>query len=200
MNVIKTKLEGVVIIEPDVFGDHRGYFMETYSKTKYEEIGITVDFVQDNMSFSAQKGTLRGLHWQNAPMAQSKLVSCTRGTVIDVAVDIRKGSPTYGEWVSVELSAENKRQFFIPQGFAHGFLTLTDDVEFRYKVDNFYSKEHERGIRYDDPTVNVDWGALLNGIEPVLSDKDKIGPTLSEAGRVQDMGKMFNDKNIIRLV
>lgn len=181
MNVIKTKLEGVVIIEPDVFGDHRGYFMETYSKTKYEEIGITVDFVQDNMSFSAQKGTLRGLHWQNAPMAQSKLVSCTRGTVIDVAVDIRKGSPTYGEWVSVELSAENKRQFFIPQGFAHGFLTLTDDVEFRYKVDNFYSKEHERGIRYDDPTVNVDWGALLNGIEPVLSDKDKIGPTLSEA-------------------
>lgn len=181
MNVIKTKLEGVVIIEPDVFGDHRGYFMETYSKTKYEEIGITVDFVQDNMSFSAQKGTLRGLHWQNAPMAQSKLVSCTRGTVIDVAVDIRMGSPTYGEWVSVELSAENKRQFFIPQGFAHGFLTLTDDVEFRYKVDNFYSKEHERGIRYDDPTVNVDWGALLNGIEPVLSDKDKIGPTLSEA-------------------
>lgn len=181
MKVIKTKLDGVVIIEPDVFGDHRGYFMETYSKRKYEEIGISVDFVQDNMSFSAQKGTLRGLHWQNAPMAQSKLVSCTRGKVIDVAVDIRKDSPTYGEWVSVELSEENKRQFFIPQGFAHGFLTLTDNVEFRYKVDNFYSKEHDRGIRYDDPIANVDWGSLLNGIEPILSEKDKNGPTLKEA-------------------
>lgn len=181
MKVIKTKLDGVVIIESDVFGDHRGYFMETYSKRKYEEIGIGVDFVQDNMSFSAQKGTLRGLHWQNAPMAQSKLVSCTRGKVIDVAVDIRKDSPTYGEWVSVELSEENKRQFFIPQGFAHGFLTLTDNVEFRYKVDNFYSKEHDRGIRYDDPIANVDWGSLLNGIEPILSEKDKNGPTLEEA-------------------
>ena len=133
------------------------------------------------MSFSAQKGTLRGLHWQNQPMAQAKLVTCTRGTVIDVAVDIRKGSPTYGQWVSVELSEENKRQFFIPQGFAHGFLTLTDNVEFRYKVDNFYSKEHDRGIRYDDPTIHVDWGTLLNGIEPVLSEKDKNGPRLEDA-------------------
>lgn len=178
MKVIETKIPGVLIIEPDVHGDHRGYFMETYNKQRYAEIGITVDFVQDNMSFSAQKGTLRGLHWQNAPMAQSKLVSCTKGTVIDVAVDIRKGSPTYKQWVSVELSAENKRQFFIPQGFAHGFLTLSDDVEFRYKVDNFYSKEHDRGIRFDDPSINVDWGSLLNGIEPILSDKDKYGPTL----------------------
>ena len=117
------------------------------SKPKYEKLGITVDFVQDNMSFSAQKGTLRGLHWQNPPYAQSKLVSCTKGKVIDVAVDIRKGSPTFGEWVSVELSAENHRQFFIPQGFAHGFLTLTDDVEFRYKVDNVYNKESEGGMR-----------------------------------------------------
>lgn len=181
MKVIKTKLDGVIIIEPDVFGDHRGYFMETYSKKKYKELGIDVDFVQDNMSFSAQKGTLRGLHWQNAPMAQSKLVSCTRGKVIDVAVDIRKNSPTYGEWVSVELSEENKRQFFIPQGFAHGFLTLSDNVEFRYKVDNFYSKEHDRGIRYDDPIANVDWGSLLNGIEPILSEKDKNGPILEDA-------------------
>ena len=181
MKVTETKIKGVLIIDPDVHGDHRGYFMETYSKKKYQELGIDVEFVQDNMSFSAQKGTLRGLHWQNAPMAQSKLVSCTRGAVIDVAVDIRKGSPTYGEWVSVELSEENKRQFFIPQGFAHGFLTLTDNVEFRYKVDNFYSKEHDRGIRYDDPTANVDWGALLNGIEPVLSEKDKNGPTLDKA-------------------
>lgn len=181
MNVIKTKIPGVLIIEPDVHGDHRGYFMETYSKQKYQELGIDVEFVQDNMSFSAQKGTLRGLHWQNAPMSQSKLVSCTKGTVIDVAVDIRKGSPTYKQWVSVELSAENKKQFFIPQGFAHGFLTLTDDVEFRYKVDNFYSKEHDRGIRYDDPSIAVDWGTLLNGIEPVLSDKDKFGPVLDES-------------------
>ncbi|MEJ8738667.1 dTDP-4-dehydrorhamnose 3,5-epimerase, partial [Erysipelotrichaceae bacterium HCN-30851] len=128
MKVEKTKIPGVLIVHPDVHGDHRGYFMETYNKQKYEELGICADFVQDNMSFSAQKGTLRGLHWQNAPMAQSKLVSCTKGKVIDVAVDIRKESPTYGEWVSVELSEENKLQFFIPQGFAHGFLTLTDNV------------------------------------------------------------------------
>lgn len=181
MKITETKIPGVLIIDPDVHGDHRGYFMETYSKKKYEEVGITVDFVQDNMSFSAQKGTLRGLHWQNVPRAQSKLVSCTKGSVIDVAVDIREGSPNYGEWVSVELSEENKRQFFIPQGFAHGFLTLTDNVEFRYKVDNFYSKEHDRGIRYDDPTANVDWGSLLNGLEPILSEKDMSGPTLKEA-------------------
>ena len=133
------------------------------------------------MSFTAKKGTLRGLHFQNDPMAQAKLVSCTKGTVIDVAVDIRKGSPTYKQWVAVELSEENKKMFFIPRGFAHGFLTLTDNVEFRYKVDNLYSKEHDRGIRYDDPSVNVDWGGLLNGIEPILSDKDKNGPTLDES-------------------
>lgn len=181
MKVIETKIPGVVIIEPDVFGDHRGYFMETYATKKYEEIGIKNTFVQDNMSFSAQKGTLRGLHFQNNPMAQAKLVSCTKGTVIDVAVDIRKGSPTYKQWVAVELSAENKKQFFIPQGFAHGFLTLTDDVEFRYKVDNLYSKECDRGIRYDDPTINVDWGALLNGIEPILSKKDTTGPLLDDS-------------------
>lgn len=191
MKAVETKIPGVLIIEPDVHGDHRGYFMETYSKQKYAELGIDAEFVQDNMSFSAQKGTLRGLHWQNAPMAQSKLVSCTKGTVIDVAVDIRKGSPTYRQWVSVELSAENKKQFFIPQGFAHGFLTLTDDVEFRYKVDNFYSKEQDRGIRYDDPDIHVDWGSLLNGITPVLSDKDKNGPLLkdSDCNFIYERGK-----------
>ena len=128
MKVIETEIPGVLIIETDVFGDHRGYFTETYSKPKYEAMGICVDFVQDNMSFSATPGTLRGLHWQNPPYAQSKLVSCTKGKVIDVAVDIRKGSPTYGKRVSVELSEENHRQFFIPKGFAHGFFTLTDDV------------------------------------------------------------------------
>ena len=181
MKKIETKIPGVVIIEPDIHGDHRGYFMETYSTSYFHELGIDNVFVQDNMSFTAKKGTLRGLHFQNDPMAQAKLVSCTKGTVIDVAVDIRKGSPTYKQWVAVELSEENKKMFFIPRGFAHGFLTLTDNVEFRYKVDNLYSKEHDRGIRYDDPSVNVDWGGLLNGIEPILSDKDKNGPTLDES-------------------
>jgi dTDP-4-dehydrorhamnose 3,5-epimerase (EC 5.1.3.13) len=180
MKVIKTEIEGVLIIEPDVFGDHRGYFMETYSTERYNEIGIDTTFVQDNMSFSANKGTLRGLHFQTNPKAQSKLVSCTKGAVIDVAVDIRKGSPTYKQWIAVELSAENKKQFYIPRGFAHGFLTITDDVEFRYKVDNLYSKECDRGIRYDDPSINIDWGSLLNGIEPILSEKDKNGPLLDE--------------------
>lgn len=181
MKVIETEIPGVLVIETDVFGDHRGYFSETYSKPKYEKMGITCEFVQDNMSFSAQEGTVRGLHWQNPPYAQAKLVSCTKGTVIDVAVDIRKGSPTYGKWVSCELSADNHRQFFIPQGFAHGFLTLTPDVEFRYKVDNVYNKESEGAIRYDDPTVAVDWGKLLDGREAILSDKDKIAPALEEA-------------------
>lgn len=181
MNKVETKLPGVVIIKPDIFGDHRGYFMETYNKAKFESLGINNVFVQDNMSFSAQKGTLRGLHFQNDPMAQAKLVSCTKGRVIDVAVDIRKGSPTYKQWVAVELSEENKHYFFIPRGFAHGFLTLTDDVEFRYKVDNLYSKDYDRGIRYDDPTINVDWGGLLNGIEPILSQKDIEGLLLDES-------------------
>ncbi len=181
MKVIKTDIEGVLIIETDVFVDHRGYFSETYSKPKYEAAGITVDFVQDNVSFSVQKGTVRGLHWQNPPFAQSKLVSCTKGIVIDVAVDIRKGSPTYGNWVTCELSAENHRQFFIPQGFAHGFLTLTDNVEFRYKVDNVYDKASEGSIRYDDPAIGIEWGTLLNGIEAVLSEKDKVGPLLEES-------------------
>lgn len=181
MKVIKTDIEGVLIIEPDVFGDHRGYFMETYSKKKYEAIGINCDFVQDNKSYSAKKGTVRGLHWQNAPMAQAKLVSCTQGRIIDVAVDIRKNSPTYGKYVSVELSAENQRQFFIPRGFAHGFLTLSDDVIFNYKVDNYYSKEHDRGIRYDDPFIHVDWTNLLEGNEAILSQKDSENPTLENS-------------------
>lgn len=181
MKKIKTKIPGVFVIEPDCYGDHRGWFMETYSTEKYKELGIDTTFVQDNHSFSAHKGTLRGLHFQNNPMAQAKLVRCTKGTVIDVAVDIRKGSPTYLQWVSIELSEENKKQFFIPRGFAHGFLTLSDNVEFEYKVDNLYSKECDRGIRYDDPSINVDWGGLLNGIEPILSDKDVNGPLLKDS-------------------
>jgi len=184
MKALTTKLEGVLIIETDVFGDNRGYFTETYNKEKYAAIGITTEFVQDNMSFSAQKGTLRGLHWQNPPYAQAKLVSCSKGKVIDVAVDIRKGSKTFGQWVSVELSEENRRQIYIPRGFAHGFLTLTDNVEFRYKVDNLYNKESEGMMRYDSPEVNVDWGSLLNGVKPVLSEKDTVGPTLTDANNM----------------
>ena len=181
MKAIETKIPGVLIIETDVFKDQRGYFTETYNKPKYEALGITTEFVQDNRSFSAQKGTLRGLHWQNPPFAQAKLVSCSKGTVIDVAVDIRKGSPTFGQWVSVELSDKNHRQIFIPRGFAHGFLTLTEDVEFCYKCDNVYNKAAEGGMRYDAPEVNVDWGMLLNGIEPVLSEKDLTGPALEDS-------------------
>ena len=180
MKLTKTKIEGAIIIEADVYGDNRGWFMETYNEEKFKELGIDCTFVQDNMSYSAIKGTLRGLHYQREPYCQAKLVRCTKGTVIDVAVDVRKGSPTYGEWVSVELSEENKRMFFMPHGMAHGFLTITDEVEFQYKVDNLYNKESEGGIKYDDPTVNVDWGSLLNGIKPILSAKDEILPTLNE--------------------
>ena len=180
MKLIQTKIDGVFIIEPDVFGDNRGWFMETYNEQKFKELGIDCTFVQDNMSYSAIKGTLRGLHYQREPYCQAKLVRCTKGTVIDVAVDIRKGSPTYGKWVSVELSEENKKMFFMPHGMAHGFLTVTDEVEFQYKVDNLYNKESEGGIKYDDPSINVDWGSLLNGIKPILSAKDEVLPTIEE--------------------
>ena len=178
MKKLETAIKGVYIIESDCYGDNRGWFMETYNKAKFAEMGIETVFVQDNMSYSAQKGTLRGLHYQRAPYSQAKLVRCTKGKVIDVAVDIRKGSPTYGKWVSCELSEDNKRMFYLPKGMAHGFLTVSDDVEFQYKVDELYNKESEGSIRYDDPTINVDWGSLLNGIEPVLSEKDKIAPDL----------------------
>ncbi len=180
MKKIATEIDGVYIIESDCYGDHRGWFMETYNQAKFHELGIDVVFIQDNMSYSAQKGTLRGLHYQRNPYSQAKLVRCTKGEVIDVAVDIRKGSPTYGKWVSCELSAENKRMFYLPKGMAHGFLTLTDNVEFQYKCDILYNKESEGGIRYDDPTIGVDWGTLLNGVKPVLSEKDQKLPYLNE--------------------
>lgn len=181
MKVTKTEIPGVLILDTDFYGDNRGYFTETYNKPKYEKLGISCDFVQDNRSFSAKEGTLRGLHWQNPPYSQAKLVWCTRGRVMDVAVDIRKGSPTYGKWTAVELSEDNHRQFFIPRGFAHGFLTLSPDVEFCYKVDNVYNKESEGGMKYNDETVNVDWGKLLDGREPVLSEKDTIAPSLEDS-------------------
>jgi dTDP-4-dehydrorhamnose 3,5-epimerase len=177
MKKISTELPEVYIIEPQVFGDHRGWFMETWSEEKSKELGINKHFVQDNHSYTAKKGTLRGLHFQNNPMAQCKIVRCIAGAVMDVAVDIRKGSPNYLKWVAVELSAENKLQLFIPRGFAHGFLTLTDNVEFVYKVDNLYSMECDRSIRFDDPTIRVDWGIS----NPILSEKDLNAPLLANS-------------------
>ena len=178
MKKIETELPGVVIVEPQVFGDQRGYFMETYNKQAFAELGITTEFVQDNQSYSAQKGILRGIHFQNAPYAQAKLVRVTKGAVLDVAVDLRRGSPTYRKWVAVELSAENKRMLFIPRGFGHGFRTLTDDVEFCYKVDNLYNKACDRGIRFDDPAIGVEWGEV---VEELLSQKDTTSPMLCDS-------------------
>jgi dTDP-4-dehydrorhamnose 3,5-epimerase len=176
MKVIQTEIKDVLIIEPDVFSDSRGWFFESYNKEKFKGLGINVDFVQDNHSLSAVKGTLRGLHFQNSPHAQAKLVRCVRGAVLDVVVDIRKDSPTYKKWVSVELTGENKKQLFIPRGFAHGFLTLTNEVEFEYKVDNFYNKESERSIRFDDPGIGIDWGIK----NPILLDRDAAAPLLKD--------------------
>ena len=177
MNIIKTEIEDVLIIELKVFGDNRGWFAETYSKEKFKQLGIDVEFIQDNHSFSAQKGVLRGLHFQQPPMAQTKLVRCTRGEILDVAVDIRQGSPTYKKWVAVKLTEDNKRQLLLPKGFAHGFVTLTDNVEVHYKVDEYYSPENDRGICYDDPEINVDWGID----DPILSEKDMKAPLLADS-------------------
>ena len=177
MKIIKTEIDDILILEPRVFGDHRGWFTETYSKTKFQELGIDIEFVQDNHSMSAQKGTLRGLHFQTNPRAQTKLVRCTKGKILDVAVDLRKGSSTYKQWVGVELSEENKKQLLIPKGFAHGFLTLTDDVEVQYKVDEYYAPECDRSIRFDDPEIGVDWGIE----DPILSEKDLKAPLLKDS-------------------
>lgn len=177
MHITKTKIDGVLIVEPKVFGDHRGWFSETYSKTTFRELGIEIDFIQDNHSMSAQKGTLRGLHFQLNPKAQTKLVRCTKGKILDVAVDLRKGSPTFKQWVGVELSKDNHKQLLIPKGFAHGFVTLTDDVEVQYKVDESYSPEYDRSIRFDDPEIGIDWGIS----NPVLSEKDLNAPFLKDS-------------------
>ena len=177
MEITKTKLEGVVIIEAAVFGDKRGFFMESWSKRAFAEAGLDYDFVQDNHSASTVKGTLRGIHFQRGDKAQAKLVRCTKGAVLDVAVDLRPASLTYKQWVSVELSEDNKRQLLIPRGFGHGFLTLTDEVEFMYKADNFYAPEADGGIRWNDPELAVDWGIE----EPILSDKDSKSPWLKDA-------------------
>jgi dTDP-4-dehydrorhamnose 3,5-epimerase len=177
MKIITTQIEGLLIIEPRIFNDDRGYFYESYNKNKFIEAGIAVEFVQDNQSFS-HKGAVRGLHGQADPFAQSKLVRVLAGKVLDVAVDIRKGSPTYGKHVSVELSDDNKLQFWIPAGFLHGFATLEDNTIFTYKVNNYYDKASEIGVVWNDPTLNIDWGVTQN--DALLSPKDIILPTFNE--------------------
>ena len=176
MKITETRLDGVIIIEPDVFGDNRGFFMESWNKKKMEEAGLFYDFVQDNHSKSTVKGTIRGIHFQKGDNAQAKLVRCVKGAVLDVAVDLRKNSPTFKQWVGVELSEENKKQLLIPRGFGHGFLTLTDDVEFLYKADNYYIPEADAGIRWNDPYIGVEWGVE----NPILSEKDKKNPLLKD--------------------
>jgi len=170
MKFIKTAISDVYIIEPSVFGDHRGYFLESFNLEKFKENVYPVKFVQDNESKSS-KGVLRGLHFQKPPFAQAKLVRCIEGKVMDVAVDIRKGSPTYGKHVAIELSGENKRQLFVPRGFAHGFSVLSETAVFAYKVDNTYAPDSDSGIRYDDQELNIDWGLTKEEVQ--LSAKDE---------------------------
>ena len=177
MTVTPTAIPDVKLITPRVFGDARGWFYEAYSAKKLLEAGVDAVFVQDNRSYSAEKGTLRGLHCQKAPFAQTKLLSCTRGEILDVAVDLREGSPTYLQHVAVRLSAENKQMLYIPKGFLHGFVTLTDDVEVFYKVDADYNKDADRSIRYDDPAFAIDWGVT----SPILSEKDKTAPLYKDS-------------------
>lgn len=172
MVIRDVKVQGAYIIEPQVFGDYRGYFMETYSQHVFSELGLIDSFVQDNESFTAKKGTLRGIHFQNDPMSQCKVVRVTRGAVKDLVIDLRRGSPTYLKWQLVELSADNKQMLYLPKGCGHGFLTLTDDVQFCYKVNAPYSKEHDRSVRFDDPDLGVDWGISA----PILSEKDMRAP------------------------
>ncbi|EIP6096190.1 dTDP-4-dehydrorhamnose 3,5-epimerase, partial [Salmonella enterica] len=173
MNVIKTDIPDVLIFEPKVFSDKRGFFMESFNQKVFEEaVGRKIEFVQDNHSKST-KGVLRGLHYQVEPYAQGKLVRCIAGEVFDVAVDIRKDSETFGKWVGVNISSENKRQLWIPEGFAHGFLVLSDSADFLYKTSNYYSPIHERGIVWNDPTININWPI---NIDKILSEKDTILP------------------------
>jgi dTDP-4-dehydrorhamnose 3,5-epimerase len=176
MEVIKTHIDGVVIIEPKVFGDTRGYFFESFSQREFQEKVANIQFVQDNESMS-KFGVMRGLHFQRPPYAQSKLVRCVKGQVVDVAVDIRKGSPTYGQHVAVLLTEENHRQFFIPQGFAHGFAVLSKSAIFQYKCDNFYHPEADGGISILDETLRIDWGLALE--EALVSEKDANHPKLA---------------------
>lgn len=179
MEVIDTALPDIKLLVPKKFGDHRGFFSETYNMETLRKAGIAETFVQDNQSLSVEKGVLRGLHYQVAPKAQGKLVRVLKGAVLDVAVDVRRGSPTFGQVVKEVLSEKNWRQIWVPVGFAHGFVTLEPNTEVIYKVTNLYSPEHERGILWNDPELGIDW--QLDGIEPILSDRDKVHPPLASA-------------------
>ena len=179
MNVIKTDIPDVLIVEPKVFGDNRGYFFESYSERKFNNAVREVSFVQDNQSKSSY-GVLRGLHFQKPPYMQSKLVSVVKGRIRDVAVDLREGSPTFGKYVAVELSEDNHRQLFIPRGFAHGFVVLSEEAIVQYKCDNYYAPQYEGAIAWNDPEIAIDWGVSED--EVILSEKDKNNPNLSEAG------------------
>jgi len=178
MEIQITPIEGLIIITPKVFSDDRGYFMETYHADRYKEAGLPASFVQDNESKST-RGVIRGLHYQLNPYSQGKLVRVIKGSVFDVAVDLRKNSPTFGQWYGVELTAENKKQFFIPQGFAHGFSVLSDVAIFTYKCDQYYNPQQERGIIYNDPDLNIDW--KIPDSEAIVSEKDKKNKSLREA-------------------
>ncbi|MEK9151179.1 MAG: dTDP-4-dehydrorhamnose 3,5-epimerase [Patescibacteria group bacterium] len=176
MNVIKTALDGVMIIEPDVFADERGFFMEAFEEKRYQRaLGLSEHFVQDNLSLS-KKGVLRGLHYQAPPYGQGKLISVLSGSVLDVAVDIRHGSPTFGQHTTIELSGENHRQLFVSAGFAHGFVVLSDSALFAYKCTNVYSQEHDRSILWNDPALGIDWGIA----DPIVSEKDQRHPLLAD--------------------
>ena len=179
MDIVETALPGVFLITPKRFGDHRGFFSETWNRAALAEAGIDIDFVQDNHSMSAAKGTLRGLHYQTPPHAQAKLVRCGRGRFLDVTVDIRVGSPTFGQWVGVELSFENGRQLLVPEGFAHGFVTREPDTEIIYKCTDFYAPECDRAIRFDDPEIGIDWGVSREQV--TLSAKDAAAVPLAGA-------------------
>ncbi|WP_166241186.1 dTDP-4-dehydrorhamnose 3,5-epimerase [Paenibacillus turpanensis] len=177
MNIIPSRLDEVMIIEPKVFEDSRGFFMESYTQKKFSELGININFTQDNHSLSKQAGVLRGLHYQLAPKAQTKLIRVLNGAIYDVVLDIRRSSPTFGQWQGFILSEYNKRQLLVPKGFAHGFCTLVPDTQVFYKVDEYYSPEHDRGILWSDPALGIDWPLS----QAVLSEKDQKHPLFSEA-------------------
>lgn len=177
MRLIKGELNGLLLIEPDIFSDNRGYFTETWSRQVFDNAGLDYDFVQANQSFSKRRGILRGIHFQRGEKAQAKLVRCVSGAVLDVSVDLRMHSSTYGKWQAVELSADNHRELLIPRGFGHGMISLTDDVTFLYLVDNPYAPEADGGILWNDPDLNIDWGTR----EPILSGKDSKQPLLKDA-------------------
>ena len=177
MKFTQTDVKDLIVVEPNVFGDNRGWFSESYNFEVFKQNGINIEFIQDNHSFSAQKGVLRGLHFQNDPKAQTKLVRCTKGRIWDVAVDLRTSSPTYLKWFGVELTADNHKMLLVPQGFAHGFITLEDNTEVQYKVDNVYDKPSDRSIKYNDPMIGIKWPIM----DVILSDKDNNAPLLEDS-------------------